>query len=130
MAEYDMAVLNGELLVRARFERRFIENTNFRWKVGFVLYTANGDRRLRWGIWDGGTPKDWRYEKDAIPYVEALLEKGYYLAETVFPPLDGYTEGSFAVLVPPDYIEKVILDEPSVQVLTAHLSVLRKEVEA
>ncbi len=112
----------GVFHIQAQFEDHGPMDLRYKWRTGFILYQEHPElddppgavpeaSALRWGIWDERRVL-WATDnrQDAIQAIDALLEKGYYLADTLLPEvMEGYTEGSAILLVPPIHQDRIKL---------------------
>lgn len=110
---------DGVVHVQAFFGTSDVEDTDFTWKLAFIMHRKPpGSEHLLWGVWDGTRILADTDDKDAVlRMIGALLEKGYFLADTLLPAVIPAAEGGYMSVIPPDTSERVDLDTTARTVL-------------
>lgn len=118
---------SGVVHVQAEFDRA--QDMNFKWETGFVLHRARDTQKLRWGVWDSTRILwDTGDAKASLGAIDAMLEKGYFLADTLMPEvMDGDAEGSAILLIPPGHQDRVELGGADRVTLESQRELLEEE---
>lgn len=114
----------GVVRLQATFETG--AGLRFKWRTGFILHKDPVTQNPRWGIWDSQRVLwDTDDAKAAIQAIDALLENGYYLADTILPEIiEGYTDKSAIILLPPIHQDRVELTAKDRKILGSQRDIL------
>lgn len=108
----------GGVHIQAAFEPR--SDLNFKWRVAFLLFRVRESGEIQWGVWDGQDVFLSFSAKEAIRYIDGLIAKGYYFADTILPRAIHLDEGGYVSILPPEHSEEQPLKESDLAILREH----------